>query len=319
MLRVFKKFMTSPAFGATAFAALILSTGLAAAQEPAQDTAPDLSGEAAQMPTVPDNFEALDTAGVNEFVLDGIAPGLLAAGGTLDSATPDVVITLRGGVNVSPAYFGSDEAEWGPNGAVRLDYIRFPNGFDFGSSQTVGFRRGLGLQGSANYIPERDSSDYSEIDGLEDVDTTLEAGLGVGYEQRNYRVFANARYGFVGHNGWVGELGADGISYPVEGLTVTFGPRLNLGSDHFANTYFGVSPSGSRRSGLEEYNAEGGLVSVGAVLGVRYLWNERWGIEGAARYDRLTNDAADSPITEEGSADQYSFTLGITRRISLDF
>ena len=30
-------------------------------------------------------------------------------------------------------------------------------------------------------------------------------------------------------------------------------------------------------------------------------------------------DAADSPITEEGSADQYKVRLGITRSISLDF
>lgn len=285
----------------------------------AQDGGGDLSGGRTEMPVVPDNFEALQTAGVENFILDGVSPGLLSAGGTLDSPTPDIIITLRGGVNVSPAYFGSDDTEVGPNAAVRLDYIRFPNGFEFGSGQTVGYRRGLGLQGSANYIPERDSSDYSEIDGLKDVDTTLEAGLGIGYEERNYRMFANARYGFVGHNGWVGELGADGIAYPVDGLTLTFGPRVNLGSDLFANTYFGVNGSGSRQSGLPEFEAEGGVMSYGAVFGVRYLWNERWGVEGAARYDRLTNDAADSPITEEGSADQYSITLGITRRISLDF
>jgi outer membrane protein len=51
----------------------------------------------------------------------------------------------------------------------------------------------------------------------------------------------------------------------------------------------------------------------------RYLLNERWGVEGAAEYERLLNDAADSPITEQGSADQYTVRVGITRRISLDF
>jgi outer membrane protein len=51
----------------------------------------------------------------------------------------------------------------------------------------------------------------------------------------------------------------------------------------------------------------------------RYLFNRRWGVEGVATYNRLLNDAGDSPITEAGSPDQYEFRLGITRRISLDF
>ena len=45
---------------------------------------------------------------------------------------------------------------------------------------------------------------------------SVEAGLGLGYEQRNWRAFADVRYGFVGHNAWVGELGADAIAYPIE-------------------------------------------------------------------------------------------------------
>jgi MipA family protein len=309
-----------------AMAALVsvLGTGSAFAQvAPVPDVAtaaPDsLSGGGTEMPPVADNFEELDTAGVDYFVLEGIAPGLLAADGVLDRPDPDAVVTIRGGIQVSPAYFGSDDLELRPNASVRFDYLRFPGGFEFGSGQTVGYRTGLGLQGSVRYIGKRDSSDYDEIDGLNDVDQSLEAGLGLGYEQRNYRVFANARYGFIGHNSWTGEVGADGITYPIEGLTLTFGPRLSLGDERFTDTYFGVSEAEADRSRLDPYDPDGGLVGVGVVLGARYLWNDRWGIEGAARYDRLTNDAADSPITEAGSADQYTFTLGITRRISLDF
>jgi MipA family protein len=279
----------------------------------------DVSGGPVEMPAVPDNFEAADTAGVENFVLDGIAPGLLSAEGVLDRPDPDAVITIRGGIQVSPAYLGSDDMEFGPDVSVRLDYLRLPGGLSYGSNQTVGYRTGLGLQGSLRFVDERDSSDHDEIDGLDDVDLSFEAGLGLGYEQRNYRVFANARYGLIGHNSWTGEVGADGIAYPVEGLTLTFGPRLSLGDERFTETYFGVSESEADLSGLDPYDPDGGLVGVGVVLGARYLWNDRWGIEGAARYDRLTSDAADSPITETGSADQYTFTLGITRRISLDF
>lgn len=303
---------------ASAVALLLAGTSGALAQattsEPvsAEMPASDLSGGE-------DNFYVLETAERGSGTFDGVAPGILGAGGRFDRAEPDLVMTLRGGVQVSPAYFGSDDLEVGPNGAVRIDYLRFPNGFEYGSGQTVGYRTGLGLRGAFRYIGERDLSDHDEIEGLDDVDGSLEAGLGIGYEQRNYRLFADMRYGVIGHNAWAGEVGADGIAYPADGLTVTFGPRFAFGDDRWNDTYFGISDDELASSGLDAYDADGGLVSTGVALGARYLWNDRWGVEGQASYERLMNDAADLPITQAGSKDQYTFTVGITRRISLDF
>ncbi|HET9068275.1 MAG TPA: MipA/OmpV family protein [Amaricoccus sp.] len=246
-------------------------------------------------------------------------PALATAAGIFDATNPDLVLTLRAGVQVSPAYLGSDDYELGPDLAARLDYIRLPGGFEFGSGRTVGFRQGWGLRGSARYLGERDADEHDEIKGLDDVDWSFELGLGVGYEQRNWRAFTDVRYGVIGHNAWVGEVGADGIAYPMDGLTVTLGPRLSFGTDNFADTYFGVSGPESAASGLPEYSASGGLLGAGMELGARYRFNERWGVEGAATWNRLVNDAADSPVTKTGSADQYELRLGITRSISLDF
>ena len=173
------------------------------------------------------------------------------------------------------------------------------------------------MQGSFRYVGERKADD--EIKGLDNVDWSAEAGLGIGYEQRNWRVFTDVRYGFVGHNAWVGDVGADGIAYPLPGLTLTAGPRLSFGDNKFASTYFGVSNQESQASGLNQYDASGGLLGAGVEIGARYLFNERWGVEGAANWQRLVNSAADSPVTQTGSDDQYSVRIGITRRISLDF
>ena len=151
-------------------------------------------------------------------------PALTTAAGVIDATDPDLVLTVRAGVQVSPAYLGSDDYEVGPDFAARLDYIRFPNGFEYGSGRAVGFRTGWGLRGSARYLGERNSDDHDEIEGLDDVDWSFELGLGVGYEQRNWRAFTDVRYGFVGHNAWVGEIGADGIAYPLDGLTLTARP-----------------------------------------------------------------------------------------------
>jgi outer membrane scaffolding protein for murein synthesis (MipA/OmpV family) len=244
---------------------------------------------------------------------------LAERGGLLTATNPDLVTTLRAGIAVSPAYLGSDDYELGPDLDIRFDYIRLPGGLEFGSSSSVGFRTGWGLSGSLRYLGERDSNDHDQIRGLDDVPWSLEAGLGVGYEQRNYRAFTDVRYGFIGHNAWVGEIGADAIAYPTEGLTLTLGPRLEFGDNRFAETYFGVSASEAANSDLPEFNASGGLLAAGVELGARYRFNERWGVEGAATWDRLLNDAADSPITATGSEDQYQIRLGITRSISLDF
>ncbi len=248
-------------------------------------------------------------------------PALATGAGVLDidAANPDLVLTVRAGVQVSPSYLGSSDYEVGPDLAARLDYIRFPGGFEFGSGRTVGFRTGWGLRGSARYLGERNADEHDEIKGLDDVDWSFELGLGVGYEQRNWRAFTDVRYGVIGHNAWVGEVGADGIAYPVDGLTVTLGPRLSFGTDNFAETYFGVSADESAASGLDQFNASGGLLGAGMELGARYRFNERWGVEGAATWNRLVNDAGDSPVTATGSADQYEVRLGITRSISLDF
>ena len=221
---------------------------------------------------------------------------------------------------VSPAYYGSDKYEFGPSFDLRLDYLRLPNGFEIGSGRTVGFRTGLGLRTSVRYLSRRNTNNYDEISGLDNIPWAFEAGLGLGYEQRNYRVFGDVRYGIIGSDAWVGDIGADAIAYPVAGLTLTLGPRLNFGSDRFANTYFGISPEESAKNGnLPAYDADGGLISGGLVFGARYLFNERWGVEGSATWDRLLNGAADSPITEQGSEDQYGVGINLTRRISLDF
>ena len=207
-------------------------------------------------------------------------PGLLAAGGALDSATPDIVMTLRAGVAGQPVLLrlGRLQARPRPRGAFRLRALSRRLRVRLVAHRRLPHR--LGLQGSFRYIGERDGR--TTIEGLDDVAWSAEAGLGVGYEQRNWRAFTDVRYGFVGHNAWVGELGADAIAYPIEGLTLTAGPRFQFGTDTFAQTYFGVSIGGIRRPrGWTTYDAIGGLLGAGVEIGARYLFNERWGVEGA--------------------------------------
>ena len=68
------------------------------------------------------------------------------------------------------------------------------------------------------------------------------------------------------------------------------------------------------------YDAKGGLLGAGIELGARYLFNERWGVEGAASCEPAASTTP--PIRrspQQGSPTSTASALGITRRISLDF
>lgn len=292
---------------------LIVAAGLAGWAMPA---AAQVAGTSPAPMTEVDTFETVETVETpggyetvdNVFVLD-------------DTDVIGGQFTIGAGASYTPDYFGSDESSFGPSGVLRFDYIRLPGGFEFGSSGAVGYLEGFGPRGSARYIAERDASDHNVLKGLDDVDWSLELGLGLGYDAEYWRAFADMRYGFIGHHSWVGEVGADAILRPNDAWVVNFGPRASWGASRFMDTYFGVSGSEAERSayGLDEYDPSSGFYSAGVELGARYSFSEAWGLEGTATYERLINDAADSPIVEAGTANQYGLQVLLTRSLSLGF
>ena len=127
------------------------------------------------------------------------------------------------------------------------------------------------------------------------------------------------RYGVVGHEAFVGELGADVFLRPSDRLTLRAGPRALFGDSDYAQTYFGVTAAEAAAPGstFAAFNAGGGLLSAGAELGAEYRINDNWGIDAAITYEQLRNDAAASPITVQDN--NLSARIGITRRFSLGF
>lgn len=230
---------------------------------------------------------------------------------------PELGFRLGAGAEIAPDYFGSEDYDAVPNLQFRFDYLDAGR-LRFGSPDDDA-DMGLGIRGSFRVVPERDVSEFDELTGLNDVDTAVELGLGLGYEAETFEVFGDLRYGVTGHESVVGEVGADLIARPSDRLELSLGPRLFLGSDEYAETYYSVSPAEAAASDFAAFGAEGGVLSTGVELGASYEINDLYSVEGSVGYRRLQGDAADSPIVENGTRDQYKATIGITRRFTLGF
>ena len=242
--------------------------------------------------------------------------GAAVAIAATSAAAQDRVLSFDLGVGVqsSPSYFGSDEVETGATGSFGLNRLVF-GGLSLGGGDPNGF----GFKPGLRIIGERTAADNAELAGLADIDAGLELGGGFSYtsepdgQSQNWGTyaFAEVRYGVIGHESYVAEIGADLIYKPSEQWEFRAGPRLFAGDDDYAATYFSDSRAG--------YVATGGILSRGLEVSASYDFNETWGVEAVATYEQLLNDAADSPIVQAGSADQVSVSLIVTRAFSFTF
>lgn len=241
----------------------------------------------------------------------------LAFATPLAAQTNVLDFSLTGGARIAPSYFGSSNSKVSP--AFNFGFTRFRFGdFEFGEADgPIQFTPGAGLRGAFRYIPKREGK--NELAGMNDVNAALEVGLGAQYTTQTWQVYTDLRYGVIGHKGVAGEVGANLIYRAQSGLVLNAGPRAEFGNSRFTNTYFGVTNAESLASGLGAFNASGGIYSLGFEVGAYQPLNADWGITGTVRYDRLRGDAAHSPITLQGSRDQVSAEIGLTRHFNLRF
>ncbi|MEQ6250879.1 MipA/OmpV family protein [Sulfitobacter sp. HNIBRBA3233] len=225
---------------------------------------------------------------------------------------------LRGGVAAIPQYPGSDDYEAAPDFGFTFGALRW-GGLNVGNGVRALPDNGLSFKGAFKVIGSRDDEDAPELAGLDDIDTAVELGFGLTYQETNWRAFGEVRKGVTGHSGVTGTVGADAIYRPTDRWLFTFGPRVYFGDDEYASTYFGVSAAEAGTSGFAAYDADGGTLGAGVELQGTYFLSDRWAVEGAVTYERLLGDAGDSPITLQGSDDQWRVRLGLSRVFTLNF
>ena len=235
----------------------------------------------------------------------------------------------------TPLFLGSKDYQLiaVPNIQVRYDRAFFSMqdglGYDvirsggWRAGPTIGVRQGRRENGNSIFKIAGDSSDA--LLGLGKIEATAEAGGYVGYRTGSFAAKLDVRQALSGGQGLIATLGLHYVAAiplspasDAQSIRIAIGPRLSVVDDKYNQTNFGVTAIQSSRSGLAQYDAKGGLLSAGLGLSAHVPLTDR--ISGAflMGYDRLTGDAARSPlVVDRGSRDQATVGLGLTYKFGL--
>lgn len=261
---------------------------------------------------------------------------LIAALGVSDRALAQATPNEGWGLNVgagglmSPTYEGDDSYRVSILPNIQLTY-----GDDFFASvqEGVGYRfinedtLRAGPIGRLKFSRSEDGDqpfavtgdDTMDLRGLGEVDTTFELGGFVEYEIGDVTLGAEARKAVSGHDGAVLDLETSwsGRSMALgPPLIWSFGPRVRVVDDTYSQAYFGVTPVQSVAAGLPVYSAGGGVYSYGLGGTAILPLDDRWTMVAFASLERLTGDAADSPLVQlRGSEDQATLGLFVSYRL----
>lgn len=252
--------------------------------------------------------------------------GLAAASGFFFLPTPVAaqdeaprrarIVTIGPGVQLRPKYPGADDLGLSPMPIIGFRREGAPLPIE-APDESWGF--GLldddspfDIGPAINLQSKRQDEDVGAAVG--DVPFTIEAGafaqLSFG---DNFRLRAEGRRGIGGHDGWLGDLSADFVLRDDDNYVFTIGPRARWADNRYHDAYFGVTPAVAVAAGIPAFNPGSGIYAYGAAAGLTVMLDERWGLYTYAAYDRLTGDAADSPIVAAfGSRDQFSGGIGIS-------
>jgi len=249
-----------------------------------------------------------------KYLLIGLAATASAWSAADAQDNRDIRVRVGLGAALRPEYIGADDTSVAP--LFHVNIARGAHQFAFtapddtpGVALTSAHGLSFGLAG--NIAGRRKASDVGAP--VDSIKRTFEVGAFAQYEWHDsLRVRAELLKGINGHEGLVGTISADKIWRDGDRYVVSVGPRVLFSDGRYQRAYFGVSPAVSLASGLPAYRPGSGVYGVALASGVTYSLNNRWGLFGFARYERLVGDAAKSPIVREfGSRNQLSGGIGL--------
>jgi outer membrane protein len=173
---------------------------------------------------------------------------------------------------------------------------------------------------AVNYRFERNDVDNSQVDKMQKIDGTTEAGGWVGIELiqagnprerfiASFEVLTDIGDVYNGYNMTLAVRYWMPLSQPID---VSIGVSSTYANGNFMQTYYGVTPQDAILSGLPAFNASAGIRDVTVSPAVVYHLSKTWHVAAGFRYQDLLSSASDSPIVHDvGSSDQWLGGVGV--------
>ncbi|MFA0918125.1 MipA/OmpV family protein [Pseudomonas tremae] len=221
-------------------------------------------------------------------------------------------VNLGLGMAVLPRYMGADEyrSQVLPmltvqRGIFFADTMRglgvqFQSASGFGASAALNYDFGRTEKNSGNRPGSNELRGMGTVEGATVGDfmvsqqlapwlsASAEAELRVAGEKRGNRY----------------RLGFEGIAYHSQTDTVTLDIDAHAGDSRYNQTYFGVSPMQSQRSGFSRFTADSGIYAYSAALAWQHTFDAHWSSVASVGVTHYTDQTRGSPLVEtdaEGS------------------
>ena len=216
------------------------------------------------------------------------------------------------GVAAKPEFEGSDRYE-----ATLLPVVNLAWGPVFLSpGQGLGLNLvsapGWTLAPALRYRWARKEKDSGLLRGLGDIEDGLEAGGVIRWRPGPAGLGLKVYQGLGGVKGLTAELEADYGAVLAAGLMGSVGLSAMFVDREYNLNYFGVTPAQAAESGYRTYAPGAGLKHTAVHGALSLALAEHLGLGLMVEYKRLAGPAADSPLVERGSADQFFSALSLS-------
>lgn len=153
------------------------------------------------------------------------------------------------------------------------------------------------------------------LNGLDAVGGSLELGGFAEYTMMDHiKPYVELRQAVNGHEGFRGDVRVN-YENQVGYVMYAFGPRMSFTDNRYNDAYFNIDGAASGRTGLAQYNPDGGILSYGFGGRVIVPFSEQIAAVVFGGYDRLGHEPAGSSlVTERGSKNQVTAGLALVYR-----
>ncbi len=212
-----------------------------------------------------------------------------------------------------PSYFGAEDyrVRLGPAGFLRYGRITISGSGGFTTRRDDDVERGvaarlidrdtLDVSLSARWTNGRRESNSDRLSGMGDIQGTVLARLRTQWTPEGpWRYSLGVSTDILGNgNGWIADVGVAREWQLSPQTKLHAGASVSFGGDSYMQSWYGVTPEQSARTGYAVYTPGNGLRDASLGLTLRHEFNREWGGFLSTGVSTQLDTAAGSPLVQQ--------------------